>query len=335
MISAAATLYGASFLIIQASRAMVQGYRVFVSKPTNFPERYGKDSWAVVTGASSGIGLGIARHLAKGGMNVFLIANEDDPLAIAKKKIQDEFGVKADYKVVDLTNDDMNYYKKMWDEATHDKVVSVLVNGAAPPMVGDITHPQPFRFDVLDVQYHRNNALVVNIAHAYLSKLADTAFRQRKGHDPKAMSALMTITSFAGVATTSCYNSSYMGIKKLWYGISNELSDTMPYDVMQVAPLWVKTKIIGNPPMLGKFMSEPDEVAKWAVQVLGKSDFSYGDINQVVLNCILMRTNHQIRAWFFQSVTNEILAYLQDMRGFAKKIRKSKGFWYRLFGKDN
>lgn len=120
---------------------------------------------------------------------------------------------------------------------------------------------------------------MVNIAHAYLSKLADTAFRKRKEIDPKAMSAIFTITSFAGVNPTSSYNSSYMGIKRLWFNLSNQLSDEAPYDVLQVAPLWVKTKIIGNPPKLGKFMAEPDEVAKWAVNSLGKSEFSYGEIS--------------------------------------------------------
>jgi hypothetical protein len=149
MITTLTTVYGASFILIQASRAMVQGYRVFVQPQHNFPERYGKDTWAVVTGASSGIGLGIAKHLAKGGMNVVLVSNEKDPLVTMAKKFKEEFGVKTDFRVMDLTNDDMKYYKDVWEDVNKDKIISVLVNGAAPPMVGDINHPKPFRFDVL------------------------------------------------------------------------------------------------------------------------------------------------------------------------------------------
>ena len=43
-------------------------------KPKNLIERYnGEDSWAVVTGATDGIGLGFVKDLAKMGFNIVLI----------------------------------------------------------------------------------------------------------------------------------------------------------------------------------------------------------------------------------------------------------------------
>jgi len=40
----------------------------------NFAKRYGKNSWALVTGSSDGIGKAIALSLAKQGFNIILSA---------------------------------------------------------------------------------------------------------------------------------------------------------------------------------------------------------------------------------------------------------------------
>lgn len=54
-------------------------YRNFFGIPIS-TERYGKDSWAVVTGSSDGIGLAAAKHLAAKGFNIVLIARNLEKL---------------------------------------------------------------------------------------------------------------------------------------------------------------------------------------------------------------------------------------------------------------
>lgn len=54
-------------------RTIVYLTRMYFGTPVTIA-RYGKDSWAVVTGASDGIGRGIAIELASRGFNVVLIA---------------------------------------------------------------------------------------------------------------------------------------------------------------------------------------------------------------------------------------------------------------------
>ena len=50
-------------------------------------ERYGKDSWAVVTGGSDGIGLACCKHLASRGFNVVLIARNIDKMVKCAEQI--------------------------------------------------------------------------------------------------------------------------------------------------------------------------------------------------------------------------------------------------------
>ncbi|MBV9237283.1 MAG: 3-hydroxybutyrate dehydrogenase [Xanthobacteraceae bacterium] len=63
-----------------------------------------KGKTAVVTGSTSGIGLGIARALAQHGANV-VINGFGDKAAIEKERggIEKEFGVKANYSAADMT----------------------------------------------------------------------------------------------------------------------------------------------------------------------------------------------------------------------------------------
>ena len=51
-------------------------------------ERYGKGSWAVVTGASDGIGEGFCYELARDGFNVCLISRSEDKLKRVEEKVR-------------------------------------------------------------------------------------------------------------------------------------------------------------------------------------------------------------------------------------------------------
>ena len=52
------------------------------------PQRYGKDSWAVVTGSTDGIGKALALELAARGFNIALISRDSQKLANVAKEIQ-------------------------------------------------------------------------------------------------------------------------------------------------------------------------------------------------------------------------------------------------------
>ena len=60
---------------------------IFLLKELNLIERYGKGTWALITGSTDGIGFGFARNLAKRGFNIVLCARNPEKLKKRKKEI--------------------------------------------------------------------------------------------------------------------------------------------------------------------------------------------------------------------------------------------------------
>ena len=78
----------------------------------------GKNGWAVITGATSGIGLEFTRQLAKQGYQLLLVGRRGGRLYQMKRKLQ-KVGVHSEFLIADLTSDygrgqlirRMEYYK--------------------------------------------------------------------------------------------------------------------------------------------------------------------------------------------------------------------------------
>ena len=63
-----------------------------------------KNKYALITGASSGIGLEIARVLASRDYSLVLVARQEEKLKKVAKSLTFEYGIKADYFSGDLQN---------------------------------------------------------------------------------------------------------------------------------------------------------------------------------------------------------------------------------------
>ena len=94
----------------------------------NFVKRHGEDAYAVVTGATDGLGLEYAMEFASRGMNVYLISRTKSKLQKRKREIEGKFpDVHVKTLAVDFSEIDEAVYGKI--EAALSKVkVGVLVN---------------------------------------------------------------------------------------------------------------------------------------------------------------------------------------------------------------
>ena len=67
--------------------------------------RLNRKPTALVTGASSGMGLEYARQLASAGCSLVMVSNEEEKLSQAAGNLQKEFGIEAIARYADLALD--------------------------------------------------------------------------------------------------------------------------------------------------------------------------------------------------------------------------------------
>lgn len=105
---------------------------------SKFAERYGP--WAVITGASSGIGAEFARQLAGYGINVVLVARRRDRLEDLASGIEDMYSVEARVAPADLTARDI---VQVLQPALADIEIGLLVNCAGFGTTGPFLDMDP------------------------------------------------------------------------------------------------------------------------------------------------------------------------------------------------
>jgi short-subunit dehydrogenase len=97
---------------------------------SNFKDRYG--DWALITGATSGIGAEMARQIAAKGINIVLVARKEKELAECEASLQDRYGIKTKCVSADLaTNEGVEKVKRVDEEIGLLVIAAGLeVNGA-------------------------------------------------------------------------------------------------------------------------------------------------------------------------------------------------------------
>jgi 3-hydroxybutyrate dehydrogenase len=108
-----------------------------------------KGKTALVTGSTSGIGLGIAEALAAKGADVMLNGFGDaDAIAGLRKRIADQFGVKVGYDGADLSKPDQ--IKTLIEHATEELgKIDILVNNAGIQFTSPIEEFPPERWEAV------------------------------------------------------------------------------------------------------------------------------------------------------------------------------------------
>ncbi len=99
--------------------------------PVEFSRRYGP--WALVAGASYGLGAAYARQLANLGLNLVLVARSADALETLAGQLKNQFGIQVRTLTQDLSDPDA---VEQISTQTADLEIGLLVNNAAVSCVG-------------------------------------------------------------------------------------------------------------------------------------------------------------------------------------------------------
>lgn len=165
--------------------------------------KYG--NWALITGASSGIGEEFAKVLASKGMNLVLVARRKERLQNLSERLTKLYGIVVVISNVDLTSENF------MDQIIMDvggREISILINSAGIGKPGEFENEDmSYDTDVINI-----NCLAPLILTNYFSKKMIT---QKKG-------AIIFLGSIVAYQPTP-YMSSYAATKSFIYSLGNAL----------------------------------------------------------------------------------------------------------------
>ncbi len=224
---------------------------------TDFRNRYG--AWALITGASSGLGAEFARQLAARKIDLILVARRRDRLNELATALKAEHGIQVKVVPLDLTRP--NFLATL-QKQTAKLNIGLLVNNAGFGIAGDFTMNSLEReLNMLDV----NCRAVLQLAHAYGSKMAS----HRRG----GIIMVSSVVAFQGVPFMSHYAATKAYDLVLGEGLWYEMKK-YGVDVVTLCPGATATEfanVADTGPVPGSMPVQP--VVEAALEALGKKHY--------------------------------------------------------------
>jgi uncharacterized protein len=220
-----------------------------------------KGKWALITGASSGIGEAFAQELAQKGANLVLVARRKDRLMTLANELSQKYSIKTDVISFDLAQVQAPY--ELFDAVEkRGYPIHILVNNAGVGVYGDLHKT--------DVKKNEQLIILNVFAPAIISQLFLSRMVKEK------YGVIINVASTAAFVPTP-YMSNYGASKAYLLSFTEALWAEHQNDgirVLAVCPGPVETEffeVMGNKmTSLGK-RDTPETVAKGALQALDKN----------------------------------------------------------------
>ncbi|WP_299739479.1 SDR family NAD(P)-dependent oxidoreductase [uncultured Roseobacter sp.] len=219
----------------------------------SFVSDYGP--WALITGASEGIGAAIAADVAARGLNVVLAARREDRLEVLAGTLQKDHAI--DVCVVSADLGTQSGIEKTLG-AISDKDIGLYAAcagfGTAGPFVDNAATEE---LDMIDVNCRALTALAHPIAHSMRAR--------RKG----GIVLMSSIVAFQGVANSANYAATKAYVQSLAEGLAAELAP-FGIDVVASAPGPVQSGFAVRADMQMGGATPPETVADVTLNALGR-----------------------------------------------------------------
>jgi 17beta-estradiol 17-dehydrogenase / very-long-chain 3-oxoacyl-CoA reductase len=260
--------------------------------PKDLAARYGKDSWAVVTGASDGIGKGYAIELARRGFNVVLVGRNEAKLKAVAQEVKQN-APQAQFRVV--VADFVDAYKEGWAEEIEKQVrdldVSILVNNAG------LGEGRGY-FHTVSTGTIRDLVMVNALAHALITRALLPQLLARS-----SKSAIINTSSIGG-SIPAPFNTVYSSTKVFHDFFSRALSYEYPnLDIMSCKPATVLTKMMDVKDAPGGITVE--EYVTVTLGQLGHVNQTFGHWKHRVLKSIMHSLPEQTRVGIFKKTFDQ------------------------------
>lgn len=230
--------------------------------------RYG--NWAMITGASGGMGEEFARQLAAQGMNLVLLARRSDRLDALGNELADRHGIQYRSVAADLSEPE---FLESVAQQTADLEIGILVNNAG------FTNHGAFFENALPAEER-----LVNVNCRASTTLAHHYGRQMRDRKRGAIIFTASIVGFTSVPIWSTYAASKSYDLLLAEALAVELK---PHniDVLALCPGTTRTEFADYQGFLAKILvMNPDDVVRGALKSVGKKTIYIADLmNRVIV----------------------------------------------------
>ncbi|XP_020502120.2 17-beta-hydroxysteroid dehydrogenase type 3 isoform X2 [Labrus bergylta] len=271
--------------------------KVFFPQPKNFFSSMGE--WAVVTGASEGIGRAYAFELAEQGMNVVIMSRTKATLDQVAKKIGDTTGRKVKVIVTDFMKE--NVFGEIEDQL-RDLNIGVLVNN-----VGMLPRVIPCKF-LESAELDQTITKLINCNVKTVAKMCKIIL---PGMDNRGKGVILNMSS--GVASVpfplyTLYAASKVFVERFSQALQAEYKDK-GIIIQAVSPFGVSTRMAAYAETSFVTLS-PEGFVKSSLQYIRAGDKTHGSI------C------HMVLGWLLQSIPPKVLcseSMLHSLQDYVKK----------------
>lgn len=222
-------------------------------KAEHFKTKYGK--WAVITGASSGIGRAVATELAAKGLNLVLVARRQTELDQTANHLSAEYGVKTRVLAVDLAT--VSAVNQIESE-TSDLDVGLLVAAAGFGTAGNF----------LDAKLEVELAMLEVNCRAVM-QLSLYFGRRFAGQGRGGLILFGSLVGYQGTPHAAHYAATKAYVQTLAEALHVELTPK-GVDVLSSAPGPVNSGFAARADMKMGAAEKPETVARATLNALGK-----------------------------------------------------------------
>ncbi|XP_071339505.1 17-beta-hydroxysteroid dehydrogenase type 3 [Trachinotus anak] len=232
--------------------------------------------WAVVTGASEGIGREYAFALAEQGMNVIIMSRTKVTLDQVAKEIVEKTGQRVKVIVTDFTQE--HIFSEIEDQLK-DLNIGVLVNN-----VGMLPSFIPCKF-LNSAELNQTITKVINCNVKTMAKMCKIIL---PGMENRGKGVIVNISS--GVACIpfpmyTLYTASKVFVERFSLGLQAEYKDK-GIIIQAVAPFGVSTRMASYQ-QTNLVTLSPEDFVKSSLQYLRAGDKTHGSIYHIVLGWLL------------------------------------------------